>query len=181
MELSRDLSRVMAVGAVVIGLSIGALGCSSSSDSTAATTTTAAAANRSFQVSTDAGQVSLSLDGELPPGWPSSFPVPSGATPAGSGSLGGTSEGVMVGVFTATGTPQSTYDYYVSDAGLTVDSKKSVGVGDAYLGTVSFSGSPSGSVTVLPSGGETLIVIVLQTSGTSDTMAGSGTTLASGA
>lgn len=175
------IPRTALITAMIAGLVLGTVGCSSDGDSTAATTTTAAPENRSFQVSTDAGQVSLSLDGELPPGWPSSFPLPSGAEPAGSGSLGSSSEGVMIAVFTASGSPEDTYNYYVSDAGLTVDSKKSVGVGGAYLGTVTFSGSPSGNVTVLPKDGETLIVITLEIAGTSDTVADSGTTIASGA
>lgn len=172
------LSRTIPVGAMAIALVLGAIGCSSDSDSTAATTTTAAPADRSFQVNTDDGQVSLSLDGKLPPGWPSSFPLPSGAEPAGSGSIGSSSEGTMVAVFSSTGTPEDTYNYYVSDAGLTVDSKKSVGVGGAYLGTITFSGAESGSVTVLPKDGETLIVAILRTSGASGTtVAGaSGTT-----
>lgn len=175
------VSRAVLVGTMAIGLVLATVGCSSDSDSTAATTTTAAPDNRSFQISTDAGQVSLSLDGKLPPGWPTNFPLPSGAEPAGSGSIGSSSEGVMVAVFSATGSPEDTYDYYVSDAGLTVDSKRSVGVGGAYLGTVTFSGAESGTVTVLPKDGETLIVVILQTDGaggsTGTTTAGaSGTT-----
>lgn len=168
------MSRAVLIATMAIGLVLGAVGCSSDSDSTAATTTTAAN-NKNFQFSGDDGEVSLSLNGQLPPGWPSSFPVPSGATPAGSGSLGNTTEGVMIGVFTASGSPEDTYNYYVSNAGLTVDSKKSVGVGGAYLGTVTFSGTPSGNVTVLPKDGETLIVITLKTAGTGDS---SGTTVA---
>lgn len=168
------LSRVALVVVVAAGLAVGAVGCgSSSSDSTAATTTTAAANNKNFQISTDQGEVSLSLNGQLPPGWPSSFPLPSGATPAGSGSLGNSTKGVTVAVFTTSGSPQDAYNYYASEAGLTVDSKESIGVGDAYLGTVSFSGSMSGDVIVLPKNGETLIVVILDGAGNS-----SGTTMA---
>ena len=64
------------------GLLLGCLaavsGCSSSGSSTASKTTA-----RNFQVSTPNGQVSLSLDGQLPANWPSQFPVPSGAEVAG--------------------------------------------------------------------------------------------------
>ena len=55
------------------------------SESSANTTTTLS--NTHLDVETPDGQVSLALNGKLPPGWPSDFPIPKGASPAGSGSL----------------------------------------------------------------------------------------------
>ena len=67
-------------------LLLGAAACSSDSSSSSKNTTTTS--NKGFEVSTPEGQVSISLSGSLPPNWPDGFPVPSGAEPAGSGSLG---------------------------------------------------------------------------------------------
>ena len=87
---------------LLLGCLVAAAGCSSSSSSSTAGPATTAASPatttasptpkiwaKNFQVSTPNGQVSLSLDGQLPPNWPSQFPVPAGAKAAGSGSLGG--------------------------------------------------------------------------------------------
>src|SRR4051794_32702828 len=92
----------------VIGLMAGAtVGCSSSDTSTPATTststTTTTASNRTVAFDTPDGQVSVSLDGKLPPNWPTAFPVAPGATPAGSGSLGNSDKTVMVGVYSVSG------------------------------------------------------------------------------
>ncbi len=89
-------------GRAVVGFS----GCSSD-DSFDTTTTTEKASDSSstdtLEISTPEGQVSLSLHGELPPGWPEDLLLPKGADAAGSGSLGDTDSTVMVGVFTRPG------------------------------------------------------------------------------
>ncbi len=175
------MKRALTATAVSAAVLLGGVACSSSSTNEAATTTTTAS-KKSFEISTEDGQVSLSLDGKLPPGWPSAFPVPNGAQPAGSGSLGGSSTTVLVGVFTAPGSPEDAYGFYTSQSSLTVESKSSIGSGDRYVGTVKFSGSDTGRVTVLPRDGQTYIVVVLETAGTGSTgttgTARTGTTVA---
>jgi hypothetical protein len=137
-----------------------AASCSDSGSSSNNTTTTA---SRGFEVDTPDGQVSLSLSGQLPPNWPSDFPVPPNSEPAGSGSLGGSTSTGFVGVYTTSESPQDAYSYYLDSAGLTVTSHSSLGSGNAYVGTVQFNGEWSGTATVLPYNGETLIVIILST------------------
>jgi hypothetical protein len=148
--------------------------CSSSDSSNQATTTTTAP-NRSFQVATPDGQVSLSLDGQLPPNWPTSFPLPPGAQPAGSGSLGGASKTGLIAIYSSPQSPQDVFTFYTTQSSLTVESQSSIGAGDAYVGTIQLGGSPSGRVTTLPKGGQTLIVITLGAGGPGTT----GTTLSS--
>ena len=87
--------RIRWVSALAIFAIVLMAACGSSSKSSSSTTTTVP---RNFNVETPNGQVSLSLDGQLPPNWPSSFPVPSGATPAGSGSLVKAGSGALIGV-----------------------------------------------------------------------------------
>ena len=146
------------VACVVGCVLLAAAGCSSSSTSSSTTTT-----SKSFQVNTPSGQVSVSLDGKLPPNWPSSFPTPSGAKPAGSGSIGGSSSTVMVGVYTTSKSAPDTFSYYTSNpSGLTTSGAKSVGVGSSYVGSANIAGSNSGSVTVVDHDNTTYIVAVLK-------------------
>ena len=165
-----DLRKKALLAVVVATLVVAMAGCSSSSKSASTTTTSTSttAGNKSFEVTTADGQVSLSLDGNLPPGWPQTFPVPDGASPAGSGSLVKGESGKLVAVFTSTGTPQDAYTFYRDSTAITVDDSSAGGIGPAYLGTVKFSGSSTGRVTVLSKGGATTIVIVLD-SGSTDT------------
>jgi hypothetical protein len=173
-----------------------AAGCSKSSSTSSTTTsrsretTTTTAGNKSFQVSTQDGEVSLSLDGQLPPNWPTSFPVPSDAKVAGSGSLGGSSKTVQVGVYDTSGSPQDAYNFYKDSTAYTVDSSQSVGLGSRYVGTVKFSGAFAGRVTIISNDSTARIVIVLESAGTgtttstssgssTSTTAGSSTTAAS--
>jgi hypothetical protein len=174
--------KLMVVGAVSAALVLPMAACSSdakkASDST--TTSTTSASNKSFEVTTADGQISLSLDGNLPPGWPDTFPVPDGASPAGSGSLAKGGTGKLVGVFTGSMSPQDAYDFYKSSTAFTVDDSSSIGAGPAYVGSVKFSGDYTGRVTVLSKGGSTTIVIVFDAgsdSGTDDTSGSSGTTV----
>ena len=134
--------------------------CGSSSKSSSTTTTTVSGKN--IAVQTPDGQVSLSLDGQLPPNWPAGFPVPSGATPAGSGSLVNGDTGVLVGVYTTTQPPADAFDFYKNNASLTVTNPKSIGTGDAYVGTLDLSGSYTGNVTVVATGSGTHIVVTLK-------------------
>ena len=148
-------------------------GCSSSSEVSGGNSpATSAAANKDFNIATPEGSASLSLDGNLPPGWPSGFPVPNGATPAGSGSLRNSSSDLMIGAYTVAGTPQITFDFYRASTDYAVTQSKNVGVDDAFLGTVQFSGAYAGSVTTTGHGSNTYIVIVLKNTAGPATTAG---------
>jgi hypothetical protein len=145
-----------------------AAACSSDDDSAKNTTTTA---NRGFEVQTPDGQVSLSLSGQLPPNWPDDFPVPDGAEPAGSGSLGGSASTNLVGVYSSSDSPQDTYNFYKDNTDLTVTSSSSVGSGSAFLGTVQFTGDFGGWVVTFPYDNGSLIVAYLSQSATDATVA----------
>ena len=168
---------------LLLGCLVAAAGCSSSSSSTASLATTPASAAttpaspattkasptpritaKNFQVSTPNGQVSLSLDGQLPPNWPSQFPVPSGAEVAGSGSLGGSSSPVLVAVYTTSGSPSDAFAFYRDNSKLTTSGERSVGAGANYAGRAKITAPYTGSVTVVSHSGTTYIVIVLTSS-----------------
>jgi hypothetical protein len=155
---------------------VGVVACSDSDSSSDNTTTTS---NRGFEVNTPEGQVSLSLSGQLPPNWPDDFPVPSGAEPAGSGSLGGSSTAGLVGVYSTDASAEDTYSFYRDSTELQIDSSTSVGGGSAYLGTVQFSGEFNGSVVVLPYGDQSLIVVLLRQDRPGTTVGNAGTSDAS--
>jgi hypothetical protein len=161
--------RTLAITAIVL---LGACGgssnnSSSSGSSTVLPTTTATSSstvpsNKGFEVQTDDGQVSLSLNGQLPPDWPASFPLPSGATPAGSGSLVKGGSGVIVGVFTTSQAPGDVYDFYKTSSALTIGSARSAGVGSAYVGRLELTGSHTGHVTIVALNGTTTIIVTLK-------------------
>jgi hypothetical protein len=144
---------------------LGATACSSGSgskgDSKSTSTTT-----KTYSISTSDGEVSVSLNGKLPSGWPQGFPVPSGADPAGSGSLAGKSEGVMVGVYTLSGSAQDAFNFYKNSTQLTVTSSSSAGANKAFAGTVKFEGAYTGVVTIGAVGDTNALVVVLNTGGT---------------
>ena len=146
--------RIIAVAAALF-----LVGCSSSHSSSSSTATSSP--SRSFTVSTPEGSVSLSLDGQLPPGWPSAFPTPAGATSAGSGSVGGSTESHMIAVFQASGTGEDTFNFYKSSSDLTVKNPKSAGTGSAFVGRLELTGNYSGSVTVTGYNNHTYIVVYL--------------------
>lgn len=129
------------------------------------TVTTAKDANRSFSVDTPAGTVSLSLDGELPPGWPSDFPLPKQTKVAGSGSLVDGGEGTMVAVYTSKQSAKDVYDFYTGQSSLRPSDGKSAGIGDAFTGSLKIA-DPSGSVTVVGRD-STYLVVVLDAGGSS--------------
>lgn len=158
---------------LVVGLLLGCLvaaaGCSSSSSSTASPATTGASPAptstvKNFQVSTPNGQVSLSLDGQLPPNWPSQFPVPSGAKAAGSGSLGGSSSAALVAAYTTLESASDAFAFYKNNSKLTTSDQKSAGTGAHYVGSAKITAPYTGSVTVVSHSGTTYIVIVLTNS-----------------
>jgi hypothetical protein len=148
------------VRVVAVAASIFVVGCSSSHSSSSSTSTSSP--GRSFSVNTPEGSVSVSLDGQLPPGWPSAFPVPSGATPAGSGSIGGSNQSHMVAVFNASGSGQAAFDFYKNNSALTVSNAKSAGTGSGFVGRMNVTGTYSGSVTVTQYSGKTYIVVYLK-------------------
>ncbi|MEI7592454.1 MAG: hypothetical protein WCK41_04465 [Actinomycetes bacterium] len=161
LELSVTRSRRIVVAMVVAAAAVVMTACSSST-STAPTTTTSTPSNKSFEVATADGQASLSLDGQLPPGWPKAFPLPDGSTPAGSGSLVKSSSGGSVAVFTTPEKPQTAYEFYRDNPDLVIESSSAVGVGPAYIATVKVGGAYAGVVTVISKSETTYIVIVLE-------------------
>jgi hypothetical protein len=170
-------AQVWAVGAAAIAAIGLTLGCSSNTTSspptTTTTTTTTAPSNKTIAIDTPDGQASVSLDGKLPPNWPSSFPVPPGATPAGSGSIGDSTNTVMVGVYGISGSAEDAFNFYKNNSSLTVSNPSSAGVGPLFAGRLTLGGQYAGSVTVGGFSGQTLLVIVLKSPG-----AGSGGTVA---
>jgi hypothetical protein len=165
----------LAVG-LLFGCLVAAVGCSSGSSSTASPATTSASpattsaspaptsTAKNFQVSTPSGQVSLSLDGQLPPNWPSQFPVPSGAKVAGSGSLGGSSSATLVAAYTTSESASDAFTFYNGNSKLTTSGQISVGAGAHYVGRAKITAPYKGSVTVVSHSGTTYIVIVLTSS-----------------
>jgi hypothetical protein len=123
--------------------------------------------SRNFQISTPSGQVSVSLDGQLPPNWPSAFPIPPRATVAGSGSLGGSTSTGQVAVFTTPSSAQDVFSYYTSNSSLTTTGARSSGAGSAYVGSMKVTAPYTGSVTVASRSGTTYFVVVLNVPGTS--------------
>jgi hypothetical protein len=167
----RSLISLSAVIVVVVVLA----GCGGDDDSASTTSTTS---GKSVQVETPDGQVSLSLTGDLPPNWPTNFPKPDNATPAGSGSLVNSTAGTLIGVYKTDGSPSDAFDFYKTNTKLDITSSSSAGAGSAFLGTVKLGGSYDGSsVVVAGSGDTTYIVVTLKPGpGGSSTSAGSTTT-----
>lgn len=139
----------------------------SSSDSADRTTTTEGSGNLS--VSTPEGEVSLSLDGDLPPDWPSDFPLPDKTEPAGSGSLAGESSGVMIGVFSTTESGTDAFDFYTGETSLDPSDETSAGVGSGFAGSMKIAGDYDGSVTVAGIESTTYVVVILNNGGVGST------------
>jgi hypothetical protein len=158
---ARGLWCLLTVVALAAG---GCSGSDSGSPGTTAAATTTGTTNRTIEMQTEDGQASLSLDGKLPPGWPTAFPLPPGATPAGSGSLVKDSTGAMVGVFKLSGSPTDAFAFYTDNQSLQVTDKSSLGGGDTFIGRAKFSGTYDGSVTVGGAAGRDLLVVVLRPS-----------------
>jgi hypothetical protein len=151
----------------MLGCLAAAAGCSSTSSpasSPAATTASPAQTTStpaSFQVSTPNGRVTLSLDGKLPPDWPSGFPVPSGAKVAGSGSISGSSSGTHVAAYTTSQSPSDVFAFYKDNAQLTTSGDRSVGAGSTFVGRMKITKPYTGSVTVVSHDTTTYFVVVL--------------------
>jgi len=155
---------------VLCALSLGigvfaACGSSSKSGSGPSTTTS----NRSLSVDTPEGQATLALNGALPPGWPTDFPVPDGSTPKGSGSLNNDTHDVMIGVYTSTTSPRDAFDFYTSNPNLTVKTKRSVGIGSTFVGQLELGGAHAGTSVVVVPGGDGSYVVVLINPGSAST------------
>ena len=163
--------------ATLAATGLGACSSDSSSDSTSTDRSSVSTSKSSdgFSISTPAGEVSVSLSGDLPPGWPSDFPLPKKTDPAGSGSLGGSSSGTMVGVFSTKESGSDALDFYAGDSSLDPSSKKSAGGSSTFRGSVDLGGSYPGAVTVGEISGTTYIVAILNSDG-----AGSSTTTTKG-
>ena len=157
----------LAVAAALIGAV--AVGCSSDDSNKSSSSTTSKSNNKSFQVTTPDGQASLSLDGQLPPGWPSGFPVAPNTKKAGSGSLDNTNKTVVIGVFSATSKPDEVFNFYKSSTAYTVDSSNSAGAGSAFVGNVQFSGNYTWNTTVVSNSGTTYVVMSLESAGAGGT------------
>jgi multisubunit Na+/H+ antiporter MnhB subunit len=166
---------VALAAATVIALALG-VGCSSSDKKSSETTTTRKEAG--FTIATPDGTASLSLNGSLPDGWPSDFPIPDNADVAGSGSVGGASSGTMAAVYTVSGDPSDTFDFYKTNTAFHVTSASGGGVGNAFVGSVQFDGAFTGSVTLAGRNSKAYLAIVLKTGtdATTTTVAGETTT-----
>lgn len=162
-------------------LALGASACSSNNSSSTTTeqtsTTTGVTLPQNFSVSTPEGQVSLSLDGKLPPGWPNNFPLPDNTEAAGSGSLGGSDNTVRVGVYRTSQSGEQTLDFYSQNQSLETSGRSGAGIGDNYAGRLNLTSPYSGSVNVLSIQGTTYMVVVLK----GDTNASTTSTTAPGA
>jgi hypothetical protein len=162
---------------VVVICVLGLAACGSSSKKSSGSGNTSGTSPQNFQVQTPEGQVSLSLNGHLPPNWPANFPVPSDAKPAGSGSLANDSSGYMVAVYDSSQSPSDVFNFYKTNASLTVSSSRSAGVGSAYVGTISLGGDNAGSsVVVTSSGSGSRIIVTLKGGSASSTTTANVTT-----
>lgn len=177
---------VISAAVALAVLTAGATACSSdeSSTTTTAREATTTEARAGFEVSTPDGQVSLSLDGQLPSGWPSGFPLPDKTEPAGSGSLVGSTSGQLVAVYTTTQSGKDAFDFYTEQTALQPSDQKSIGSTN-FFGTMKITGPNPGSIAVTEVSGTTYIVVVLTTSGaststTASTSATASTTSAGG-
>ena len=166
-------TRVGEAVAVLVLVVLAACGSSSkhnsSSSNNNSSNTTAASNNKNFHVDTPDGQVSLSLNGQLPPNWPSAFPVPSGATPAGSGSLASSSKSLTIGVYQTSEPPADVFAFYKTNPALTVGNSNSAGAGSVYAGNLEISGTYDGNVSIISTGDTTYIIISLSGEGSGTT------------
>ena len=175
--MSRHIRARALVVAVAAVLSLALLAsCSSSGKSSTPTTIK----ENGFQIATPDGTASMSLNGQLPPGWPSAFPIPSDAKVAGSGSLGNTKDTGMVAVYTISGSASDTFAFYKTNTAYTVTSSSSAGIGNAFVGTVQFDGAYTGSATLAGRNAKTYLAIVLKTSTGATTTTGVGDTTTTG-
>lgn len=145
--------------AVLVG-ACGSSGSSAQSSPTGGVQATSAT-QTNFHVTTPNGEVQLSLDGQLPPSWPGDFPTPPGSKAAGSGTLAGNQNGVMVGVYTTDTPAPQAFVFYTSGAGMSTTDSKGVGSGSAYVGKMKITAPYTGSITVFTRNAQNYIVAVL--------------------
>lgn len=173
----------MAAGVLTMTLLLTGACSSDDSDTTPTaetTSTTAQDGTQDLSISTPEGQVSLSLDGVLPPDWPEDFPIPDRTEVAGSGSLERDDAGVMVGVYTTKESGQDAFDFYAQDDSLEPTDPSSAGVGSGFVGTVDIGGPYDGSVTVAGVEDSVYLVVVLNTAADSSSSSSSSTTATAG-
>jgi|tagenome__1003787_1003787.scaffolds.fasta_scaffold20982259_4 hypothetical protein len=164
--------------AALLTLALGA-GCSSDSKGSPTTTTRKEAG---FQIATPDGNASVTLNGDLPAGWPTAFPIPDDADVAGSGSVSGSDSSTMVAVYSVAGDASDTYDFYKSNTAFHVTSSSSAGIGSAFVGSVQFDGAFTGSITLAGRNARTYLAIVLKTgaAATTTTLSGGDETTTTG-
>jgi hypothetical protein len=153
--------RAVVTAAVVCGLALFAAACGSSSKSGGSS----GSGKANFSVTLPDGQVSLSLSGALPPGWPSDFPVPPNSKVAGTGSVGGKETTRSVAVYSSTLAAADAYHFYAQNANLHVSDTNSAGVGNAFIGKMTLVSPYKGSLAVVGHSDTTYIVIELETAG----------------
>jgi hypothetical protein len=176
--VAKRTKAVALAGATMMALALGA-GCSSGSDKKSSETTTTRK-EAGFSISTPDGTASLSLNGTLPDGWPSDFPIPEDADVAGSGSVGGADSSTMAAVYTVSGDPSDTFAFYKTNTAFHVTTASGGGAGSAFVGSVQFDGAFTGSATLAGRNSKTYLAIVLKTGTdvTTTTVAGETTTTA---
>jgi hypothetical protein len=158
--------------AALVTVALGA-SCSSGGGKSSSTTTRNEAR---FDIATPDGTASVSLNGKLPPGWPSGFPIPTDAVVAGSGMIGLPSSTTLVAAYTVSGDASATYDFYKTNTAFHITSSSSAGIGSAFVGSIEFDGAFTGSVTLAGRNSKTYLAIVLKTSADVTTTTGVGET-----
>ncbi len=161
--------RLRSVCAVALSVIMLLAACGGDDDSKSSSNTTTTVSNTNLNVETADGQVSLSLNGKLPSGWPSDFPVPDGATPAGTGSLVDGGSGARIGVYKSSQAPADVFDFYKNNTSLAITASASAGTGDKYVGTIQLGGDTPGNVTIVSAGNDTNIVVTLTSESSSTT------------
>ena len=143
----------------LVGLVLTVAGCSATAGQSASATGSAGQAD--FQVATPDGEASLTLDGHLPPNWPSGIPIPEPAQVAGSGKIDESGAADTVAVYSTLKPAPDTFTFYTSSNAIKGTYGGVLGYGSAYRGRLRFTAPYPGSVTVVTHGGRTYIVIVL--------------------
>ena len=169
----------VAVVMVVAAMTAGSLGVCSDDDDREGGATTTAAVDRDRTITTPDGQVTLSLDGELPANWPADVPLPQGSTVAGSGSLSGGTAPARIAVFRTAASPSDAWRSYTSNTDLRTANPSSVGTGSAFVGTVELISPLAARVTVVPGDDGSYVIVTVPGSGAPDettTTAGTAST-----
>jgi hypothetical protein len=70
----------------------------------------------------------------------------------------------MVGVFSSSSPPKDVYDFYANNSSLHPTDKSSIGVGSNFVGRMRFSGTYTGSLTVVGRDTTTYLVVDIEMS-----------------